>query len=103
MSRSASSPSPLSNTSLSVSLYAIDPLLPPPKDKLVARNGRLVTVQEEVKAAPNGTAFAVSFSDCPQLDASHLVVGRVLEGTDVLEALKTVPYVRDNSESPYFR
>uniref|UniRef100_J3KVS4 Peptidyl-prolyl cis-trans isomerase n=1 Tax=Oryza brachyantha TaxID=4533 RepID=J3KVS4_ORYBR len=86
-----------------VSIVVRDPSLPPPKPKLVARGGKLEIDQEQVGVAPNGTEFVITTGDAPELDASALVVGRVVDGMDVVGKIAAVPTVRDNTASPYFR
>ncbi|KAK3170430.1 hypothetical protein Dsin_032871 [Dipteronia sinensis] len=73
------------NLAGTVSIIVRDPSKPPPKLKLVARKGKLEIDQEEVGEDPNGTEFVIATKDSPELDASALVVGRVLEGMEVVE------------------
>uniref|UniRef100_A0A7N0TT06 PPIase cyclophilin-type domain-containing protein n=1 Tax=Kalanchoe fedtschenkoi TaxID=63787 RepID=A0A7N0TT06_KALFE len=87
----------------SVGIVVRDPLKPPPKIKLVARKGKLEMDEEEVGRDPNGTEFVVAWKDSPELDASVLVVGRVLEGLNVVEKIGQVKKVQENTSSPYFR
>lgn len=91
------------NLAGTLSLVVRDPSRPPPKTKLVARDGRLQIDLEEVGTGPNGTEFVISMKDSPELDASCLVVGRVLEGTEVVERIGKVETVNENTSSPYFR
>jgi peptidyl-prolyl cis-trans isomerase B (cyclophilin B) len=70
---------------------------------LVARKGKLEIDQEEVGTDPNGTEFVIATKDSPELDASSLVVGRVLEGMEVVEKIGQVKTVQENTTSPYFR
>ncbi|XP_031104754.1 peptidyl-prolyl cis-trans isomerase CYP26-2, chloroplastic [Ipomoea triloba] len=91
------------NIAGSISIIVRDPSKPPPKVKLVARNGKLEIDQEEVGKAPNGTEFIIATKDSPELDSSALVVGRVLEGMDVVERIGQVKTVKENTSSPYFR
>lgn len=91
------------NVAGSIGIIVRDPSKPPPKVKLVARNGKLEIDQEEVGKAPNGTEFIIATKDSPELDSSALVVGRVLEGTDVVERIGQVKTVKENTSSPYFR
>ncbi|KAJ6387236.1 hypothetical protein OIU78_017031 [Salix suchowensis] len=86
-----------------VSIIVRDPSKPPPKLKLVARQGKLVIDQEEIGTDPNGTEFVIATKDSPELDASSLVVGRVLEGMEVVEMIGQVKTVQENTKSPYFR
>ncbi|PUZ57707.1 hypothetical protein GQ55_5G450900 [Panicum hallii var. hallii] len=86
-----------------VSIVVRDPSLPPPKPKLVARGGKLEVEEEQVGVAPNGTEFVITTGAAPELDASAVLVGRVLDGMDVVAKIAAVPTVRDNAASPYFR
>ncbi|XP_072979211.1 peptidyl-prolyl cis-trans isomerase CYP26-2, chloroplastic [Typha angustifolia] len=96
-------PSATKNVAGSVGIVIRDPTKPPPKLKLVARKGKLEVDEEEVGKDPNGTEFVISTKDSPELDASTLVVGRVLEGMDVVERISKVKTVQENTGSPYFR
>lgn len=91
------------NIAGTVGIIVRDPLKPPPKQKLVARNGKLVIDEEEIGKEPNGTEFVISTKDSPELDASTLVIGKVLEGIDVVERIGQVKTVQENTSSPYFR
>ncbi|BFG33003.1 hypothetical protein CerSpe_192770 [Prunus speciosa] len=91
------------NKAGSVGIVVRDPSRPPPKMKLVARKGKLEIDQEEVGTAPNGTEFVITTKDSPELDASTLVVGTVLEGKEVVEKIGAVKTVQENTSSPYFR
>ncbi|OVA05052.1 Cyclophilin-like peptidyl-prolyl cis-trans isomerase domain [Macleaya cordata] len=91
------------NVAGSVSIVVRDPSKPPPKLKLVARKGKLEIDEEEVGTDPNGTEFVISSKDSPELDSSSLVVGRVLDGMDVVEKIAKVKTVQENTSSPYFR
>ena len=59
--------------------------------------------EEEIGVEPNGTEFVIITKDMPELDQSVLVVGRVVEGMDVVEKLTQVKTVQENTSSPYFR
>lgn len=89
------------NVAKSVSIIVRDQLKPPPKLTLVAREGELEIGQEEVGTDPNGTEFVIATMDSPELDTSALVVGRVVEGMDVVERIGRVETVKDNTTSPY--
>ncbi len=91
------------NLAGTVSIIVRNPLKPPPKLKVVARQGKLEIDQEEVGTDPNGTEFAIATKDSPELDASALVVGRVLGGIEVAERIEQVKTVNENTSSPYFR
>lgn len=93
----------IKNTAGSVGIIVRDPSKPPPKIKLVARKGKLEIDQEEVGVEPNGTEFTIAMKDSPELDSSALVVGRVIEGMDVVEKIGKVKTVQENTGSPYFR
>uniref|UniRef100_A0A0D9UVX8 PPIase cyclophilin-type domain-containing protein n=1 Tax=Leersia perrieri TaxID=77586 RepID=A0A0D9UVX8_9ORYZ len=92
-----------------VAIVVRDPSLPPPKPKLVARGGKLEVDQEQVGVVPNATGFVITTGGAgagdasPELDASALVIGRVVDGMDVVDKIAAVPTVRDNTASPYFR
>lgn len=91
------------NLAGSVGIVVRDPTKPPPKIKIVAREGKLEIDEEEVGTDPNGTEFVISTNDSPELDASTLVIGRVLEGMEVVERIGQVKTVQENTSSPYFR
>ena len=75
----------------------------PTKERLVAYNGRLVTVQEQTGAVPNGSGFVITTAAQPALDATNLVVGRVVKGFDVVEQIAKMPAVKANTGSPFFK
>lgn len=91
------------NVARSVSIIVRDPQKPSPKMKLVARKGKLEIDQEEVGTDPNGTEFIIAAKDSPELDGSSLVIGRVIEGMEVIERIGQVKTVQENTSSPYFR
>ncbi|KAL3529290.1 hypothetical protein ACH5RR_008612 [Cinchona calisaya] len=91
------------NLARSIGIVVRDPSKPSQKFKLVARKGKLEIDQEQVGVDPNGTEFVISLKDSPELDASTLVIGRVLEGMEVVEKLGQVKTVQENTSSPYFR
>lgn len=86
-----------------VSIVIRDPSKPPPKLKLVARKGKIEIDEEEVGMDPNGTEFVFVTRDAPELDASSLVIGRVLGGMEIVERIASVKTVQENTSSPYFR
>lgn len=86
-----------------VSIVVRDPSLPPPRPKLVARGGKLEVEEEQAGVVPNATEFVVTTGAAPELDAAAVLVGRVLDGMDVVAKIAAVPTVRDNTDSPYFR
>lgn len=77
---------------------------PPPKERLVSMNGKFVKVADPPPPGPNGTAFAVTVAPGAGavLDRTNVVVGEVVEGLDVLNAIAALPTVKDNSASPFF-
>ncbi|KAF2325511.1 hypothetical protein GH714_029671 [Hevea brasiliensis] len=77
----------IKNSAGTVSIIVRDPLKPPPKLKLIARNGKLEIDKEKVGTDPNGTEFVIATGDSPDLDDSNLVIGRVLEGMEVVERI----------------
>ena len=91
------------NVAGSVGIIVRDPSKPPPKLKLVAKNGKLQIDQEEVGTDPNGTEFVIATKDSPELDASTLVIGRVVGGMEVVQRIGQVETVQENTGSPYFR
>jgi len=91
------------NVAGSVGIIVRDPLKPPPKFKLVARLGKLEIDQEEVRTDPNGTEFVIATKDSPELDASSLVIGRVVGGMEVVQKISQVKTVQENTSFPYFR
>ncbi|KAF8407875.1 hypothetical protein HHK36_007013 [Tetracentron sinense] len=91
------------NLAGSVGIIVRDPFKPPPKIKVVARQGKLEIDEEEVGMDPNGTEFVITTKDSPELDASTLVVGTVLGGMEVVERICNVKTVQENTSSPYFR
>ncbi|XP_008782404.1 peptidyl-prolyl cis-trans isomerase CYP26-2, chloroplastic [Phoenix dactylifera] len=91
------------NIAGSLGIVIRDPAKPPPKLKVVARKGKLEIDEEEVGTDPNGTEFLIATKDSPELDASTLVVGKVVEGMDVVERISKVKTVQENTGSPYFR
>ena len=70
--------------------------------KLVADKGKLVEVVERSGVVPNGTGFTITTGAAPALNRTHLIVGQVIEGMDVVEQLEKLPVVKNNSSSPFF-
>ncbi|KAK7330214.1 hypothetical protein VNO77_24401 [Canavalia gladiata] len=91
------------NVAGSVGIIVRDPSKPPPKLKLIAKQGKLEIDQEEVGTDPNGTEFVIAIKDSPELDASSLVIGRVVGGMEVVQRIGQVKTVQENTGSPYFR
>jgi peptidyl-prolyl cis-trans isomerase B (cyclophilin B) len=55
--------------------------------------------------APNGTGFTITLNAEPTLDATNLVVGRVVEGLEVVQAIGALPYARPRDsayDAPFF-
>lgn len=53
--------------------------------KLVAYRGKLVSVQEALGEAPNGSGFVITLGPAPGLDSTNLVVGRVIDGLGLVQ------------------
>ena len=96
-------PNTIKNSAGSVSIVVRDVEKPPPKPKLVAKDGKFKVIQEEVRPDPNGTQFTICLKDSPELDSGNLVVGRIIDGFDVLKAISSVKVVQENTSSPYFK
>ncbi|KAF2298837.1 hypothetical protein GH714_028256 [Hevea brasiliensis] len=79
-----------------------DPSKPPPKLKFITRKGKL-EIDEEVGTEPNGREFVIATRDSPELLASNLAVGRVIEGMEVVKRIGQVKMVQENTASPYSR
>lgn len=77
---------------------------PPPKEKLVAVAGKLVTLSSRAGEAPNGTAFCITLAPAPELDRTNLVVGRLVGGDAALAALVALPLSRprEGIQKPFF-
>lgn len=86
-----------------VGIVVKNPLIRPPSTKIVAREGRIEVEEEDGEMGPNGTEFVIATKDSPEMDAAALVVGRVVDGMEVVERIAGVSAVKDNSGSPYFR
>ncbi|KAK8938779.1 hypothetical protein KSP39_PZI010878 [Platanthera zijinensis] len=86
-----------------VGIVVRNPSRKQPSTKIVARKGRIEMEEEEGEAGPNGSEFVIATKDSPDLDAAALVVGRVIDGMDVVESIAGVSAVKDNTGSPYFR
>ena len=78
------------NLAGTVSIIVRNPSKSPPKLKLVARKEKLEIDQEEIGTDLNGTEFVIAIKDSPELDASALVVGEVLEGMKVVKRIGQV-------------
>lgn len=73
------------------------------KDKLVALDGQFVNVTEVMGESPNGTEFAITCGASPSLDSTNLIIGKVVEGFDVVQEISKLPRVKDNTNSPFFK
>ncbi|PNH03852.1 Peptidyl-prolyl cis-trans isomerase H, partial [Tetrabaena socialis] len=74
----------------------------PIKERLVARDGKLITVLEQAGEAPNGTQFAITTAPSPDLDATNLIIGRVVEGNELLGRIAALPVNKPRNDNPYF-
>ena len=61
------------------------------KEKLVAYRGQLVSVQEALGEAPNGSGFVITLGPAPGLDSTNLVVGHVVNGLDLVHRVSPIP------------
>jgi peptidyl-prolyl cis-trans isomerase B (cyclophilin B) len=80
----------------------IAPLSEPeaPKERLVASRGKLITVQDAAAPQPNGTEWLVTLGPAPALDDGvAVVVGEVLEGMDLVQAIAALPANRNADEA----
>eukprot|EP00249_Psilotum_nudum_P009626 c22051_g1_i1 orf=111-995(+) len=93
----------MKNVKGTVSLVVKDPTIPPPKRKLIAKDGKFEMLQQISKPNPNGTEFTITTADAPELDGNNLVVGRVVNGIDVVQRIAGVKAVQENSSSLYFK
>jgi cyclophilin family peptidyl-prolyl cis-trans isomerase len=73
------------------------------KDSLKAIDGKFVNVTQTFGLAPNGTEFSITTGPAPDLDGINLIVGRVVSGLDVVEALQRLPKVKNNQNSAFFK
>lgn len=55
------------------------------------------------KVALLNLCILVIVQACPQLDATNLIVGRVVEGMDLVRDIVQLPTVKENRGSPYFQ
>eukprot|EP00958_Prasinococcus_capsulatus_P022884 scaffold3296_cov405-Prasinococcus_capsulatus_cf.AAC.3 len=74
------------------------------EQKLVVGKGK---VQMVTKGAPqpNGSGFNIALggSASDVLDPTSIVVGRVVQGLDVVDQIASVPATKDNSDSPFLK
>ena len=73
------------------------------KDMLKAIDGKFVNVTQTFGNLPNGTEFSITTGPAPDLDGINLIVGRVVKGMEVVEALQKLPKVKNNESSPFFK
>eukprot|EP00898_Chlorokybus_atmophyticus_P005472 jgi/Chlat1/5926/Chrsp4S06413 len=72
--------------------------------KLIARDGKFINVEESTgPPRPNGSSFIITTRPCPELDSVNLVVGRVLEGQDIVQKLSQLPAAQDKTDNPFFK
>lgn len=77
--------------------------LEPAKERLVARGGQLLSIQNGPPPGPNGTGFAITLGSCAELNGVSLVVGKVIEGQEVVRAISELQFAKPNANSPYFQ
>ena len=75
---------------------------PEPKARLVSVRGKFETVYDPPPPPPNGTSFVITLQAAPELDATNVIVGKVVGGFDVLKEISQLPTVKDNTNSPFF-
>ena len=76
----------------------------PVKERLVAYQGKFISVKEQLGGAlPNGSGFVITTAAAPALDGTNLVLGRVVQGMDVVQQIAELPTVKANSGSPFLR
>ncbi len=81
-----------------VSLIVAESEERPVKERLVARDGKLVTVKEQAGEPPNATSFTITRSGAPSLDQTNVIVGRVVGGMDVVEAVAALPFAKPREQ-----
>jgi len=57
-----------------------------------------VTVKNVAGEAPNGSSFCITIGAAPELDVTNLVVGRVVDGMDVVAQLAALPRSKPRDE-----
>ena len=75
--------------------------VPEPKSRLVSVRGKFETVYYQPPPPPNGTAFVITLRPAPELDATNVIVGRIVGGEDVLKEISQLPTVKDNTSSQF--
>lgn len=73
------------------------------KERLTAYNGKLTTVKEQLGTTSNGTGFNITLQAAPELDATSLAIGQVVEGMPLVQQISQLPAVRSQSSSPFFK
>ncbi|WPT11135.1 Peptidyl-prolyl cis-trans isomerase CYP26-2 [Picochlorum sp. SENEW3] len=73
------------------------------KDRLVAIDGKFVNVTEVLGQQPNGTGFSITTNPSPELDGFNIIVGKVVGGMGIVEKLRNLPRVKNNTSSPFFQ
>lgn len=56
--------------------------------------------------APNGTTFVITRGPDSALDSNHLIVGRVVKGFEVVDAIAGLPFARPRDsyyDQPFFQ
>jgi len=76
--------------------------IPEPKARLVSVRGKFETVYDPPPPPPNGTAFVITLRPAPELDATNVIVGKIIGGEEVLNEISQLPTVKDNTNSPFF-
>ena len=76
--------------------------VPEPKSRLVSVRGKFETVYDQPPPPPNGTAFVITLRPAPELDATNVIVGRIVGCEDVLKEISQLPTVKYNTSSPFF-
>ena len=74
------------------------------KERLVAYQGKFISVKEQLGGAlPNGSGFVITTTAAPAIDSTNVVVGRVVQGMDVVQQIAELPTVKANSGSPFLK
>jgi peptidyl-prolyl cis-trans isomerase B (cyclophilin B) len=99
------SPSHLHDTSGLISLTVKEATERPIEEKLIAKGGKFVTIELQAGEAPNGTGFVITRGPAPNLDKTNLVVGRLVEGMELVEKIASLPFSKPRVEwydGPFF-
>ncbi|EFJ39421.1 hypothetical protein VOLCADRAFT_108643 [Volvox carteri f. nagariensis] len=86
-----------------VSLIVREKEARPVKERLVARDGKLITVLEQAGEAPNGTQFTITTAPSPELDTTNLIIGRLVDGDNLLKRIAALPVNKPRNDNPYFQ